>query len=153
MRRLLLALAFLGAFGCASMATRVNTDLQKFAAFTRADLAAALADAVRVGDQTGVQCWTQWLTLLDSAQAKQLAQVPVIQGVFTTIQAGRDLKMQSAGVAQASEAINRACAAMVIDAATTISHLAAQVAPLLSRDDPALPDKRRLAAIARRPER
>ena len=131
MKRLALLLAFLATFGCATTASKVNTDIQKLAAFTGADLKAALMDAQRVGDQTGIQCWTQWLAILDSAQAQQLAQVPVVQGVFSAIQAGRDLKMQSQGVRDAAESINRACAAMVIDAATTIANLAGKVAPLL----------------------
>jgi hypothetical protein len=139
-RAFALLTVFAFVFGCTTaQVNQANANLQKFLAFTVKDAQAALADAIRVGDKPGAQCWTGVGTILGSAQAQSLAQVPQIVGLATAIQAGRDLKYESQAIKASADDINMACAAMIVDSKVTIAALAARVAPLFGTQEQPTP--------------
>ena len=139
-RAFALLTVFAVVFGCTTaQVNQANANLQKFLAFSVTDAQKALADAQRVGDQPGVQCWTGVAAILASNQAKNLAQVPQIVGMATAIQASRDLKYESQAIQGAAEQINMACAAMIVDSKVTIAALAARVAPLFGTQEQPTP--------------
>lgn len=126
MRNLTATVALLALVGCASQspaqssapAPALSDQLQKIAAFTLADLAAADADAVAHGDVIAHACYPA----LEKFVSGLPSPTGTVAGAFAAFQKARDLGNQAqAGV---PSYLTIGCAPMVVDTQTLLAKLA-----------------------------